>query len=290
MEVQTISLGDGRTFAFAEWGDPQGKPLFLISGTSSRLLCPPQAALQEHGLRTITIDKPGIGYSTAAPGHTIQDVAADVVTLANSLGFARFAVMGGSQGGPYACALAYQYPERLTTLTLVSPLTPFEVKGLNRENSFFLRLFPVLANRAPWLLYQLYKFIGWSARRNPQSFARQIFNNLPKSDQAILIEQGMADVFGNDMLEVVRNGTGGAADDVRAVARPWGFSPADIRVPTFLWQGENDPNVTPRMGRYFAETIPDCHATFVPGAGHMMIFSHWREIVAQVAEHFVRSS
>jgi pimeloyl-ACP methyl ester carboxylesterase len=76
--------------------------------------------------------------------------------------------------------------------------------------------------------------------------------------------------------------------DGRVVARPWGFSPAKIRVPTFLWQGEIDPNVTPRMGRYLAEIIPNCHATFVAGAGHFLLFSHWGQIVAQLVEHQFR--
>lgn len=283
MESQTIRLRDGRTFAFATWGDPQGKPVFLISGTSSRLLHPPEADLHPHRLCGITVDKPGIGLSTPAPGHTLEDFAQDLIEVANHLGFSTFAVMGGSQGGPYACAVAYYFPARLTSLTLVSALTPFEVKGLNRENPLPLRLLPVIAYRVPLLHSLLYKLIGWAVRRNPAQFARQAFTNLPKSDQAILSEKGVADLFAKDMLEVMRNGTIGAEEDVRVVARPWGFSPADIRVPTYLWQGENDPNVTPRMGRYLAETIPNCHATFVPGAGHFLIFSHWDQIVAQVA-------
>lgn len=283
MDAPMMTLRDGRTFAFAEWGDPRGKPFFLISGTSSRLLHPPEADLHRHHLRAITLDKPGIGLSTPAPGHTLQDFANDLIELADHLGFGTFPVMGGSQGGPYACAVAYYFPERLTTLTLVSALTPFEVKGLNRENPFFLRALPVIAYRAPFLHNLLYQLIGWSVKRNPQGFARQAFTNLPKSDQTMLTEQGVADLLANDMLEVMRNGPIGAAEDVRVVARPWGFSPAEIRVPTFLWQGEIDPNVTPQMGRYLADTIPNCNATFVPGAGHFLIFSHWGQIVEQLA-------
>lgn len=65
----------------------------------------------------------------------------------------------------------------------------------------------------------------------------------------------------------------------------WGFQPAEIRAKTFVWQGEADPNVPPVMGRYFAETIPDCAASFVPGAGHMLFYTHFAAILQQAADY-----
>ena len=35
-----------------------------------------------------------------------------------------------------------------------------------------------------------------------------------------------------------------------------------------LWHGEEDVIVPPAMGRYVADRIPDCEATFLPGEGH----------------------
>ncbi len=84
------------------------------------------------------------------------------------------------------------------------------------------------------------------------------------------------------MREGMRQGGSGAADDMRAVVMEWGFKLEAIKTKVFVWQGEADPNVTPAMGRYLEARIPNCTATFVPGAGHLLLYTHWREIVQQL--------
>jgi pimeloyl-ACP methyl ester carboxylesterase len=61
---------------------------------------------------------------------------------------------------------------------------------------------------------------------------------------------------------------------------PWGFSPAAIRVKTEIWQGTDDVNVPPAMGRYLAGAIPGCRLHLIAGEGHLMYVTHWPEIVA----------
>jgi pimeloyl-ACP methyl ester carboxylesterase len=61
--------------------------------------------------------------------------------------------------------------------------------------------------------------------------------------------------------------------------RPWGFPVEDIEIGVHLWQGEDDPSVPPAMGRYLAQTIPNCEATFIPGAGHLWIVDHIGEVL-----------
>jgi pimeloyl-ACP methyl ester carboxylesterase len=46
-----------------------------------------------------------------------------------------------------------------------------------------------------------------------------------------------------------------------------------------LWQGEEDPSVPLAMGRYLAETISNCEATFIAGAGHLWIVDHVGEVL-----------
>jgi pimeloyl-ACP methyl ester carboxylesterase len=35
--MNAVALDDGRTVAYAEWGDPSGRPLFSLHGTPGRL-------------------------------------------------------------------------------------------------------------------------------------------------------------------------------------------------------------------------------------------------------------
>jgi hypothetical protein len=47
--AQTLTLRDGRTLGYAEWGDPDGKPILLFGGsTSSRLQRPLMTPANSH--------------------------------------------------------------------------------------------------------------------------------------------------------------------------------------------------------------------------------------------------
>src|SRR5512132_916054 len=112
---ESIELPDGRTLAYAEWGDLDGRPVFSFHGMpGSRLFVPdPEAATDEH-VRLIAPDRPGMGRSDPQPGHVVADWPADVMALADALGLDAFGVVGWSAGTPYAFACAALIPERLT--------------------------------------------------------------------------------------------------------------------------------------------------------------------------------
>jgi hypothetical protein len=58
-------------------------------------------------------DRPGYGGSTRRPGRSVPGVAEAVRALADAQGWKRFAVFGGSGGGPHALACAALLPERV---------------------------------------------------------------------------------------------------------------------------------------------------------------------------------
>ena len=106
--MSTLIMPDGRVYGYEQWGDTAGLPLFSIHGTpGGRLNRYPDVSLWERlGLRVITVDRPGFGLSTPLPGRAVAHVAADVAAVADHLGLGRFAVQGGSGGGPHALAIA----------------------------------------------------------------------------------------------------------------------------------------------------------------------------------------
>jgi 3-oxoadipate enol-lactonase len=93
-----------------------GPPLLLLHGwTLDRRLWLPQAPLAA-GCTLVAIDRRGFGQSSAPP-----DLAAepdDVLRVAAALGLARFHLLGMSQGGRVALALAARDPDRLASLIL----------------------------------------------------------------------------------------------------------------------------------------------------------------------------
>jgi pimeloyl-ACP methyl ester carboxylesterase len=283
---QTTTLADGRKLGFAEYGPAQGLPVILFGGASGRYLKPcGDELLDRVNVRLILVERPGYGLSDHQPNRTLLDWPDDVAQLADHLGLARFAVIAGSQGGPYGAACGYRLADRLSSLTLVSALAPFDVPGLTEGMAPALAMLPKLARYAPFMLRPMQGATVAFIRRTPEAAVKRLFANLPPGDQVVLQQPELIQTFVRDFPEAYRQGGRGAAHDIYVVCHPWGFQPAEIRAKTFVWQGEADPNVPVVMGRYFAESIPNCTATFVPGAGHMLFYTHFQAILQQAADY-----
>ena len=114
--MQTVSTADGRTLACAEWGEPDGFPVFFLHGSPGSRLWHhyDETVYVDVGARLITYDRPGYGASDRNPGRRFVDCAGDVAAIADQLGIERFAVTGASGGGPHSLAVAALLPERLT--------------------------------------------------------------------------------------------------------------------------------------------------------------------------------
>ena len=98
---KTLTLKNGRTRVYAEYGHPAGIPIIGFHGMpASRLMLKlfENAALSS-GARLIAPERPGYGLSAPAPGGTLLDYPLEVVELADALGLDHIAVMGVSGGG-----------------------------------------------------------------------------------------------------------------------------------------------------------------------------------------------
>ena len=112
----TVTLPDGRAMAYAEFGAPDGRPVFWFHGTpGGRWQIPPDApdAARQRGLRLIGIDRPGTGGSSHDPQRTLLSWARDLERVADALGIEQFAVIGLSGGGPYVLACAHELADRM---------------------------------------------------------------------------------------------------------------------------------------------------------------------------------
>jgi len=119
---QRLTLPDGRNISYAIFGDTTttttttssssslSKTIFYHHGfpSSRNEAFYLSSAASAHGIRLISIDRPGHGFSSAQPGRMILDSAADVEMLAAHLGIKSYAVLGVSGGAPYALACAWR--------------------------------------------------------------------------------------------------------------------------------------------------------------------------------------
>lgn len=270
-----IRLRDGRWLGFAEYGDPQGIPLFAFHGTpGSRLMV--QAAhlpARESGVRLIAPDRPGFGLSSRCPGRRIGDWPDDVAELADALGIGRFGVVGVSGGGPYALACAWRLPGRLSVVGSVSGVAPLGGAGrlprLQRQDHAALELIRFV----PWLGGSLMALGGCAWRRCPELMYRRLLALCTAADRAVLARPAVRRSLTTGLQEAFRAGRQGAGDELRLFIRPWGFALQEIAVPVHLWHGARDLLVPCAAAERLAAAIPDCRVEIIPDGGHYLVYA-----------------
>lgn len=284
MSIKTgnrIKLSDGHTVGYAEYGDLTGKPVVHFHGTpSSRFEAdnPDLNAIAERlNVRYIVPDRPGHGLSDWKL-YTIASYPDIVVELADELGLDRFAVTGLSGGGPFVAACAWKIPQRLTAAVIVGGPAPFDLPGVKEALSKEERQQYDIADKMPWLFRLfLWKFAR-DARKNPASI-HAMFANAAEADKSLLTQPGVKRAFENMINGAFEQGTRAATYDWALLARPWGFSLKEIKMPVNIWQGEADTFIPVKHAHVLAEAIPNACTRFFPNEGHVLIVTHFEELL-----------
>lgn len=280
-----IRLPDGRSLAYADYGNRLGNPIVRCHGAPS---CRLEGALlaqaaDDLGVRVVVPDRPGMGQSDFQRARRIEHWPSDVAHLATALGLERFAVLGVSGGAPYALACAVHLPDRVTSVGLVSAVAPFDAPGTFAALKGPARAMYQLARHAPWLLRGLLLLMRRAAGSSSAASGRMAAS-FPEADQRVLQRSEVRAHFGNVFREAMRQGTRGAARDMELIAHPWGFDLAGVRVPVLLWQGEQDGNVPAAHGRYLIDALPNCRGTVYADEAHLSLFvNRHREILSALA-------
>ncbi len=277
--LRMFETSDGRTLAYAIWGDRRGFPVLALHGTPGSRLArwPDDDVYTEAGVCWITHDRAGYGRSTRRPGRSVVDEVDDVVALADELGLERFGVLGGSGGGPHVLACSALLPKRVTRAVCAVGLAPLGTPGLERDEW--------LAGQDP----ENVKEVGWIeageetlTRELERHYAEEkervavdpskLFENfdMSDSDRAELARPELQQVIRESVFEAGANGVGGWVDDGLAlVSRPWGFDVGQITVPVLVRYGATDVFVPPAHGEWLAAHVPGCVVKVDDDAGHL---------------------
>jgi pimeloyl-ACP methyl ester carboxylesterase len=267
----TVELRDGRALGYGEWGPGHGFPILGFLGTPlSRLAHLGEEAPRAAGVRLILVDRPGYGLSDFQPGRTLLDWPGDVVQVADALALDRFAVFGMSGGGPHAAACGYALSNRVTAVGLVSSPGPVWDRRQLR--------YSLPPHRQP-----LVELIA----RDREAAARVLLDDCRAELDRVARGEEQADGSVDPALrERLRAATleatpEGYAHDLQILfVSSWGFAPEEISVPTSIWHGDRDPAVPLAVAEFFSDAIPDSSLTVVRGGGHLVLWSHAREILA----------
>jgi pimeloyl-ACP methyl ester carboxylesterase len=265
-EERMQELADGRTLCFAEYGAPEGQPVFYLHGAgSSRFegsLYHGEAA--QAGVRLIATDRPGCGGSSPQAGRTVTGYADDLRELADALGLDRFVVAGMSNGGMFAMAVALALPGCVIAAIPINASTPLHDPAARRATPLRVRL-----------LYALTQITAPGMRWLMKTLARRA-----KAD----------DSQWRIVREAVRQPDSGYLEqEVRLASAPWGFDHTAVSVTVEFFSGTKDPGYA--YAPHWVEALPDARLhTFPGGHGGFAEPKAIREIVAVMHKCQVRQT
>ena len=279
-----IAVGDDRQIGFAEFGDPQGRAVFWLHGTpGARRQIPMEARVyaEQRQIRLIGIDRPGIGSSTPYQYDTVFAFAADLRTIADTLGIDKMEVIGLSGGGPYTLACAAAMPDRVVAAGViggVAPTTGADGIAGGVMGSVGLRVAPLLQvaggpiGMVASALIRLIRPVG--------SPAVDLYGRVsPEADRQVLARPEIKAMFLDDLLNGSRKQMAAPFADVVVFARDWGFRLDEVKVPVRWWHGDHDHIVPFEHGQHVVAKLPDVELYHLPGESHLAGLGRAEEIL-----------
>lgn len=274
--TEFVRTADGRTLAYAQIGDPNGTPVFVLHGTPGSRFNgrhPDPSRVAAAGLRVITYDRPGYGRSTRHPGRGVVECVTDIVAIADALGIERFVVTGGSGGGPHALAAAARLPQRVIRAECNVSGAPFDAPGLD----WFAGMDPENIKEFGWALEGEQTLVRELQREADVMLSRldedpaSVLDGfqLSAADQAVLEDRVVGERLRRSMREAVAGGVWGWVDDDLAMVKPWGFEVAEIRVPVQVRYGVGDVLAPVGHGEWLARHVPNAKVVVDHEAGHL---------------------
>jgi len=259
------------TLSFAEYGQPDGRPIFYFHGwPGSRFdAAIGDRAARDLSLRIIAPDRPGMGGTPFEPRRQILDWPGEIEKLADRLGLDRFGLLGVSGGCPYTLACALRLAHRVNRVAIGSGVPHPEWLRTSREVAPFFRIGSRLEDRIPGVaLFSLriarsalkvggrldfLRLLQWNLRPHD----RQALGN---RDTRILIERSIRESFHGPAKGLYR--------DLRLLTSDWGFTAADIEMPVRWWHGAQDHLCPINAVRDVVEPLRNFHLEVLEGEGH----------------------
>ena len=293
--MATVS-SNGIRLAYDEFGDARATPMLLVMGLGAQMIlwrddfC---RALAERGYRVIRFDNRDVGESTwmddlgmpnvlgiltsiatrqpvSAP-YLLKDMAADTIGLLDALDIERAHVVGASMGGMIAQAVALDAPARVRSLTSIMSSTGNPDLPQPRPEAMAVLLTPPPPDRAG------------AIERGVQVFRTIGSPGFPFDEEEVRRLAGLSYDRGFNPNGTARQlvailASGSRVERLR-----------ELRVPTLVIHGKDDPLVPFEAGQDTANAIPGAAMLAIEGMGHDMPRETWARIIDGICDLAARA-
>ncbi|WP_307804367.1 alpha/beta fold hydrolase [Micromonospora echinofusca] len=240
--------------------------LFCPGAATSRWLGFGGDVVDGLGIRLVSVDRPGLGASTPVPGRSLTDFAADMRAFCALRGLGRPAMVGNSQGAPFA--LACTVAGTASTLALVSAADEVALPEFAPMLPAELRDLVELTGRDPAGAEAVFR------RFDAEAMWGLVMGASPDCDRTVYQDPVFSAAYRRALAEAFAAGPEGYARDTVLAMGRWRLDLAAIDVPVEVWYGSRDTGHSPDQGELLTTRIPGAQRHVVPEAGGALLWTH----------------
>jgi pimeloyl-ACP methyl ester carboxylesterase len=272
---------NGIELEYETFGDPDARPLILIAGLAMQMIGwdePFCKLLAARGFYVIRFDNRDSGLSTqmeaagpadiaaafsgdAHPAYELDDMAADVAGLLDSLGIQAAHVVGVSMGGFIAQLVAINHPDRVLSLTSImsGPGGSDEVAPKPEGAAVLVAPPPPTREEQIELAMSIHRVLTGAGDRLDDATERaRAERSVDRAYYPLGVgRQLVAILAAKSRLERLKQ----------------------LRVPTLVIHGTDDILVPVENGRLVAESVPGARLIEIEGMGHDLPKRAWPQVV-----------
>jgi pimeloyl-ACP methyl ester carboxylesterase len=285
--MESLAPANGIEIAYETFGDPADETVLLIMGLGVQMLGWDEGfcrMLAGRGFMVVRFDNRDVGHSTKIEGgprpdlaavlagdvssasYTLDDMADDCAGLLDALDVDAAHVVGASQGGMIAQAMAIRHPERVRSLVLMMSTTGNRQVGQPHQEAIPVVMARAPADRAGYVEFvvRTWRVIGSPGfevdedalrERARASYDRGVFPEGTARQLAAILASG-------DRTEALRR----------------------LDVPATVIHGTEDLLVDVSGGQATAAAIPRARLELIDGMGHDLPRAVWPRLVDRIVE------
>lgn len=275
-------------------GDPSNPAVLLIAGLAAQMPCWNDDfcnALARRGFYVIRYDNRDVGFSSRIEGLTadelmqkigalfmgeettvpygIGDMAADGAGLLGALNIKKAHIVGKSMGGYISQTICINHPDHVSTLTSIYSHPGNRSAFLPTQEVMENMLTPLPEDREGYIDHMTNRFelIFGSGMPFDEGFHRNLAGTYY---DRCFYRQGVMRQFLAIMTQKDRT------DEL-----------SQIKIPTLVIHGDDDPMVPLAGGEAVASAIPDAKMKVFKGMGHVMpnLDAYWSDILEEMVDH-----
>jgi pimeloyl-ACP methyl ester carboxylesterase len=275
-------LANGVDICVETFGDPADPAILLIMGSGASMdwwddqFCERLAAGSRLVIRYDNRDTgESVSYPPGSPGYSGDDLEEDAVGVLDALALARAHLAGISMGAAIAQIVALDHPDRVSTLTLISTTSAVPrpgkpaLPGMSAEASarFAAISEPDWSDRDAVIEYMV-------------DLERACAGSIPFDESRFQAYAQRAYDRTTNVRSMLTN-----HDLIHGSGSPTPRRLEDLRAPTLVVHGTEDPMFPHEHGVALADEVPRAELLTVEGMGHELPSAVWDRIVPAILEH-----